>query len=484
MNNTIKLLLSLFALSIRVTVGADTLIVEGDLDVQGGFSAGKDKNVVAPAVQTDFKVEPNGVIWAGSGEDFDITNLIPTGSGARLIWIPEKAAFRISGITIGNTYGLEFSNIGTNSTAWGTSNIASGDNSTAWGTEASASGDRSTAWGFYTTASGDDSTAWGFDTVTSGGNSTAWGFDTVASGYRSTAWGSYTTASGDNSTAWGINSIASGYDSTTWGQVNTASNFSSTAWGRGNIASGSYSTVWGERNRAKSSHSTVFGRNNLGSFTVSNDGDDNNDGDTVWFDMDPLFEIGIGVIGSNANALTLLKDSRIAFGKHTTLGDLQTQPETVQIQGALKSGDYTIDPGANASEGAIRFGDDGNGADDLLGYVDGAWKSLTSSGSGSGQSNQLTTPDMSTVAVTVNSVGNVGIGTSDPQATLQVSGDLIVTGQIRDESGNIIIEKDNESFSTKLVDAQGTPILYVTENGKLRLTESAVSDSISMGVFQ
>lgn len=40
--------------------------------------------------------------------------------------------------------------------------------------------------------------------------------------------------------------------------------------------------------------------------------------------------------------------------------------------------------GSNALEGSIRFGDDGSGSNDFLGYVDGTWKSLTQSGGGSG----------------------------------------------------------------------------------------------------
>ena len=57
-----------------------------------------------------------------------------------------------------------------------------------------------------------------------------------------------------------------------------------------------------------------------------------------------------------------------------------TIEDDLDVQGVLKVGDYATDPGTNVSVGVIRFGDDGNGANDFLGYVDGAWKSLTAVG--------------------------------------------------------------------------------------------------------
>ena len=52
----------------------------------------------------------------------------------------------------------------------------------------------------------------------------------------------------------------------------------------------------------------------------------------------------------------------------------------LDIQGTLKVGDYVTELGADASAGAIRFSDNGSGTNDLLGYVDGTWKSLTAAG--------------------------------------------------------------------------------------------------------
>jgi hypothetical protein len=363
MKTTTRLFLSVLTFSIAIAVvDADTLIVEGHLEVQDGLTIGEGEDVAPPSVQADFKVESNGVIWAGTGAGgFDSVNQIPIGGGARLMWIPELSAFRVGTVSAELSNFLVFSQIGEHSMAWGLNSRSDGRASTAWGGSNLASGQFSTVWG---------------------GNNTA-------NGPYSTAWGWYNTASGNYSTAWGWYNTTSGHFSTAWGRYNTASGYHSTAWG-------TYST-------AESILSTVFGRYNIGGFTFSDDSDDTNDGNTQWFDVDPLFEIGLGDDNlARANALTLLKDGRIAFGEHTTLNGLQTQPETVQIEGVLKVGDYAADPGANASEGAIRFADDGSGSNDLLGYVDGTWKSLTQSGASGGTDQTLSVVD---VQLTISGTG-------------------------------------------------------------------------------
>ena len=204
--------------------------------------------------------------------------------------------------------------------------------------------------------------------------SATWGSSTnSASGEYSTVWGVGNTASGKNTTAWGRLNTVNGNFSNAWGKKNVASGNFSTVWGFSNEVSGLFATAWGRFVKAPASFSTVFGKFNLGSVSTSDDDDASNEGATVWMNSDPLIEVGAG--GSNAsraNALTLLKDGRIALGKHSTLDDLQNKPETLQVQGALRVGDYTGDPGISVSEGAIRFSEN-----DLLGYVDGSWKSLT-----------------------------------------------------------------------------------------------------------
>jgi hypothetical protein len=305
--------------------GGENTELGGDLLVDGELAVNQNSTLTGGDVQTSFKVESNGVVWSGTGASFNGVEMIPEGAGSRFMWLPQKHAFRAER----SNSQSDIDSIGSYSTAFGSINVASGNYSAAWGED--------------------------------------------------------NTVSGDYATAWGWNNRANGHHSTAWGKSNTVGGHSSTVWGSNNTASGYHSTVWGNYNAAESVFSTVFGRYNIGGFTFSDDSDDTNDGNTQWFDVDPLFEIGLGDDNlARANALTLLKDGRIALGEHTSLNGLQTQPETVQIEGALKVGDYAADPGANASEGAIRFADDGSGSNDLLGYVDGTWKSLTATGGANG----------------------------------------------------------------------------------------------------
>jgi trimeric autotransporter adhesin len=95
-----------------------------------------------------------------------------TGPGTRMMWYPDKAAFRTGRIT---------------GTQWDTESI--GFYSTGFGFNPTASGWFSNAWGSVATASGSQSTAWGFNTVASGVSSTAWGENTTAPSFAETVFG-------------------------------------------------------------------------------------------------------------------------------------------------------------------------------------------------------------------------------------------------------------------------------------------------------
>ncbi len=298
-----------------------------------------------------------------------------------------------------------------------------------------ASGQNATAWGWNNTVAGSYSAAWGESNTTNSGNATAWGVRNIASGHKSTAWGGRNKATGEGSTAWGNSNTASQGFSTSWGYCNTADNWYSTAWGNGNKSSGKYSTAWGVYNRvnglaatawgfrtnAKSHSSTAFGRFNIGGFTFLDDNKDNNDGNLQWFDADPLLEIGVGTsFHHSANALTLLKDGRIALGRHTALEDLQSREETVQVEGALLLGDYAEAPDA-PTPGAIRY----NSTDaDFEGYKDDddGWVSLTTPEVDTVQSaSSLVVPGSTTAKLSVDANGRVLLA--------EAQGDIPMFGQ-------------------------------------------------------
>jgi len=121
------------------------------------------------------------------------------GPGRRMMWYPDKAAFRVGYVT-NNEW--DKNNIGTYSFASGWRSIASGVGSVALGYGASASGDYSIALG-NSRAAGIYSAAPGGNGYAAGDYSFASGYLTTASGYNSTAMGYLTSASGNLSTALG-----------------------------------------------------------------------------------------------------------------------------------------------------------------------------------------------------------------------------------------------------------------------------------------
>jgi trimeric autotransporter adhesin len=171
-----------------------------------------------------------------------------SGAGTRMMWYPDKAAFRAGEVE------------GTN---WDGNMI--GYNSVAMGRNTKASGFYSMAMGYNTTASGEASTAMGYSTEASGFYSTAMGNDTYAFGDASTAMGRLTEASGDYSTAMGDHSTASGFVSTAMGSSTIASGLYSTAMGRETEAVGDYSTAMGYQTLATGYYSTAMGGGTLAS---------------------------------------------------------------------------------------------------------------------------------------------------------------------------------------------------------------------------
>jgi hypothetical protein len=145
--------------------------------------------------ETLMKLNADGGVYFGGKYG---TGVIPVqGAGARLMWYPAKAAFRV-GRVLGNNWDAD---------SMGMCSFASG-------LETKATGMYSTAMGHYTTASGVYSTAMG-QSIASGDFSTSMG-QSIASGDFSTSMGG-SIASGDYSTSMGGSATASGNFSTAIG---------------------------------------------------------------------------------------------------------------------------------------------------------------------------------------------------------------------------------------------------------------------------
>jgi hypothetical protein len=149
-------------------------------------------------------VADSSVVFSATGFVPDNQGTPPvSGSGRRMMWYPDKAAFRVgfvSGVQWDKDYIGDFS-------------FAAGHNSRA-------SGASSNAMGYASEASGAYSNAWGYASVASGGASTACGQFTNASGISSTALGDGTEASGDLSTSMGYFTDARPYLSLAIGRFN------------------------------------------------------------------------------------------------------------------------------------------------------------------------------------------------------------------------------------------------------------------------
>ena len=201
-----------------------------------------------------FLLRHDGGFVAGGTQG--IGGIPVSGTGARSMWYPGKAAFR-AGAVIDTQW--DDVNVGLRSTAFGDSTIASGQASTATGFAATASGGASTASGSGTTASGDFSTAMGQGTRAIGSASTATGINTRASGQASIAMGDGTTASSRASTAMGEFTTASGVRSTAMGSSTIASGTNALAGGSAAQAGGATALAFGDNVRADGAGSVALG---------------------------------------------------------------------------------------------------------------------------------------------------------------------------------------------------------------------------------
>lgn len=166
-----------------------------------------------PAPVARLHITDSNVLFSAVG-DIPVTsgNTPVSGGGRRMMWYPDKAAFR-AGYVSGTQW--DAGSIGEYSVAMGANATASGYSSIAIGNLTTATGLHSTAMGYNTTASNFSSTAMGYFTNALGSSSTAMGYLTTASGGSSTAIGFYAVASASNSTAIGSFVSTNGQSGTT-----------------------------------------------------------------------------------------------------------------------------------------------------------------------------------------------------------------------------------------------------------------------------
>jgi Chaperone of endosialidase/Head domain of trimeric autotransporter adhesin len=246
------------------------------------------------------------------------------GAGTRMMWYPDKAAFRAGAIfpnldIPSPTNYWDKANIGIASFASGFDTKASGEYSTAMGYGSFATGISSTSIGHLTNASGNYTMALGYKTTASetlataiGNTAIATGFGSISigtstftSGWYSTAIGYNTSATGRWSTAMCFNTLASGHMSFSIGENTTASGETATSMGYLGHAKGDISVVTGESNIANGYSSLVTGLFNDSLVTPQ----------TAVTATTPLFIVGNGnSIIDRSNAFVVLKNGNVAIG--------------------------------------------------------------------------------------------------------------------------------------------------------------------------
>lgn len=350
------------------------------------------------SLDDDGGIMAKGTIDAG-------TSLTAAGAGTRMFWYPQKAAFRVGGVT-GDRW--DDVNIGKYSTATGKNTTASGFASVAMGDYTTASGDQSIAIGtsntasdigaiavgVLATASALNSTALGYHATANQTGAMAMGYENTASGHFAVALGYQTKATGQSSVATGMKSEATGYYTTAMGNYTIASGYGSTSMGDDTRAVGSWSTAMGLGTSAGSAGSTAIGKYNVGGGNA-----------TSWVANDPLFEIGNGVDDANrANALTVLKNGNMGVGV--------TDPDaTLEVNGQVKITGGT--PGA----GKVLTSDASGNA---------TWETPASSIGGSGTANTI--PKFATGSTLGNSIitessDKIGIDDATPEFKLSLDDD-------------------------------------------------------------
>lgn len=223
-----------------------------------------------------------------------------SGSGKRMMWYADKAAFRVGGAL---------------STSWNDFNI----------------GNYSFAGGFNTIAKGAYSTAIGQDAIAFGQSSFAAGRDAISTGNQSISLGDATHSIGIGSVALGKETVAAGMNATSMGFGTYAAGNNSTAIGSETRASGSYSLAAGYSTTARAWGSAVFGYYN-DSIIGSSPGS--------YVSSDPLFIIGNGTQDVRKNAVTILKNGSMGIGTNTPFATLDVNGSL--LTNSLQVGNGTI----------------------------------------------------------------------------------------------------------------------------------------------
>lgn len=262
------------------------------------------------------------------------------GSGRRMMWYPDKAAFRAGFVDL---WQWNKDSIGPYSTATGYKTQANGYGAVAMGNKCLALAQNSVSIGADNVASGSQSVALGNFSLASGEYATAIGYRAIATGDYSTAIGPETTATGYAGFSGGYQTSASQFATTSFGYLSKATAAGSTAMGYNTLASGDlafaigYETTsrgWmsftgGVYSMAKAYGGTSFGwcNDTLDSPVIS-----------AVNDLDRIFQVGNGSYFNRRNAMTILRNGKIGLGNNNNPSCPLSFPATLERKICLYPG--------------------------------------------------------------------------------------------------------------------------------------------------
>lgn len=210
-------------------------------------------------------VADSAVLFSAAGNVPGVPGNPPvSGAGRRMMWYPDKAAFRAG---YASTTQWDAANIGLYSVAMGTSVIASGNSSVAMGTSVIASGNSSVALGNDNQATGLVAVSLGTGGRVSGDNGVGIGYKSTVSGDYALALGEMSTASGDRSAAIGSNLKSKSYGGMVVGVFNDTANAASGT--SINLLNRVFQVGNGTADISRSNALTVLQNGNTGIGTVS-----------------------------------------------------------------------------------------------------------------------------------------------------------------------------------------------------------------------
>lgn len=331
-----------------------------------------------------------------------------SGAGTRMMWYPNKGAFRA-----GNVFDTEWdrTSTGNYSAAFGKENTASGVSSFAAGNATKALAATATSFGDHTTASGNGATALGFYANASGNFSTASGVFAVAKASAGVSLGTFNDVADnpDPVTEAPTDRLFQIGNGTSLAKKNAITILRNGNTGFGLVEPAAKIDISKGRIRFTGNpnvgtaqgieFTNAAGTANNGFVGTYNDSTMGFYGYTgAYWKM--LFNNTNGNLGLQGNS-----NPRAALSFANTVGN------KIALWGNADSDHY----GLGIQGGKLQIYGSGTNADIVLGY---------------GRS------DAFTENMIVKGTGNVGIGTSSPSEKLQVAGNARITGTIQIEGGN------------------------------------------------